>query len=389
LTRTMALVSVNTSGVSGNKSSRLPMTAGDGRNILFLSSATDLIAGSLTGENLFCRDIVSGTTFALTTNGASAFSVSRDNTLVAVGVTVSSSTSLSVWNCANSSWVYSNGPSSVVSLKISPDGHLIAYLTVANASLHTLDWATGTDQTIGTGISPARIRFSGDGNLLVYGTSVSQSPTDTNGLTDIYLYDFQFGTNSLISRSYTGGAANGASDSPDISSDGRFIAYRSLATNIVTGDINGVADIFVYDRLTQTTTLLSASHIGNRSGSHTSMAPFFSADGKTALFESWASDLVPNDFNGTGDVFAYGLSGGAPIPVFYAKIVPDSSAGQAWWLTWPAVLGNAYRVQYKNDLGDTWRELPGNVTILGGQGFLRDPGSVQTQRFYRVVASEP
>jgi len=389
LTGTTALASVNTTGAAGNKGSRSPIIVGNGRYVLFLSSATDLLSGASTGENLYCRDLDLGTTFALTTNGASAFSVSRDSTLVAVGVTVSSLTRLSVWNCASSSWVYSNGPGSILSLKMSPDGQRIAYVTFANSNLHTLDWATATDRNIGPAISPARARFSGDGNLLVYATTVSQSTLDTNGVSDIYLYDFQFGTNSLISRSDIGVAANGVSDSPDISSDGRFIAYRTSATNIFSGDINGVADVFVFDRVAQVTTLLSASLNGNRTGSHISMAPFFSADGKTVLFESWASDLVPHDFNGTGDIFAYGLSDGSPIPTFYAKILPDASSAQAWWLTWPASEGNAYRVQYKNDLADTWHDFQGSVTILGGQGFLKDPGPKQTQRYYRVVASEP
>jgi hypothetical protein len=96
-----------------------------------------------------------------------------------------------------------------------------------------------------------------------------------------------------------------------------------------------------------------------------------------------------NDFNGTGDVFAYGLSSGSPIPVFYAKITADLSPKSAWWITWPAVQGNSYRVQFMKDLGDIWHDFDGSVTILGGQGFLRDPGPAQTQRYYRVVAYKP
>jgi Tol biopolymer transport system component len=391
LTGTTELVSVSTDGISSaNGNSRAPVLVGNGRYVLFLSAATDLAPGAGIAEKLFCRDMVAGKTFALTTNGYSAYSASRDNTFVAVaGINGGLIAPLAVWDCANSSWVYSNGVANVGSLKISPNGQRIAYLTFSSASVHLLDWATGTDRTIGQAGGLGRAQFTSDGNLFVYNTTTSQLPIDTNAISDIYLYDFQFGTNSLISRSYLGGAANGISDSPDVSADGRFIVYRSVATNIVPNDLNGEADVFIYDRVTQTTTLLSASRFGNRSGSHVSMAPHFSADGNTLLFESWASDLVPHDFNATGDVFAYGLSGGSSIPVFYAKITPDLGATKAWWVTWPASQGNTYRVQYKHDLADTWQYLPGNVTILGGQGFLRDPGPVQTQRFYRVVASEP
>jgi len=392
LTGTTALVSVNTSGTNASPG-RSSIIAGNGRYILFLSLASDLVPGmsALNVENLFCRDMVSGTTFALTTNGVSAFSVSRDNTFVAVAAKNSNVIlPLSVWNCASSSWVYSNGVNNVDSLRISPDGQRIAYnILYYDGYIHALDWATGIDRRIVVGGAPWGSQFSGDGNFFVYAVTASQAAVDTNGVRDVYLYDFQLGTNLLVSRSYLGGAANGKSDYPDISSDGRFIAYRSVATNIVPQDTNGTSDVFVYDRVTQTTTLLSASRFGNRSGNQISMAPFFSADGKTLLFESWASDLVPHDFNTTGDVFAYGLSDGSPIPIFYAKIFPDGGTGQAWWVTWPASPGNSYRVQYKNDLGDTWQDLPSNVTILGGQGFLRDPGPTQTQRYYRVVASEP
>jgi Tol biopolymer transport system component len=391
LTGSTALVSINTSGTkSALGNSRSPMIAGNGRYILFLSFAADLAPGISVGgpENLFCRDMLSGTTFALTTNGYSAFSMSRDSTFVAVVIN-SPISRFSIWNCASSSWVLSRPTNNFGLLKISPDGQRIAYVPAIGGNIHALDWATGTDRTIGVGGAPYGSQFSGDGNSFVYAVAASQAAVDTNGVLDIYLYDFQLGTNSLISRSYLGGAASGASDSPDISSDGRFIAYRSVATNIVPQDANGMSDVYVYDRVTQTTTLLSASRFGNRSGNQISMAPFFSADGKTLLFESWASDLVPHDFNSTGDVFAYGLSGGSAIPLFYAKITPDVGATQTWWLTWPASQGNIYSVQFKNDLGDTWHDLPGNVTILGGQGFLKDPGPAQTQRFYRVVSSEP
>jgi Tol biopolymer transport system component len=382
LTSTTALVSVSTNGVSANGSWH-PVLAGNGRYVLFLSPVT--APGVPITGNLFCRDMLAGITFAVTTNGYRSYSVSRDSTYVSVaGINGNSSAPLAVWNCASASWVYSNGIANVDIARISPNGQRIAYLFSTNIGV--LDWATGTNRTIGNG-GFSTARFSSDGNSFVYDTTTPQSQT---AVFDIYVYDFQFGTNYLISRSYLGGAANGASDSPDISADGRFVAYRSLASNIVPDDNNGVADVFVYDRVTRSTTLLSASQFGNRSANHLSMTPFFSADGKTLLFESWASDLVPHDFNAVGDVFAYGLSSGSPIPVFYAKITPDVGAPQAWWITWPALPGNTYRVQFKNDLvADTWHELAGNVTVLGGQGFFRDPGPPESQRFYRVVASQP
>lgn len=377
LTSTTALVSVSTNDVSANGSSHAPVLAGNGRYVLFLSSATDLAPGIVSGENLFCRDMVAGIMFALTTNGAPAFSVSRDSALVAVSVLASGNQRLSVWSCASSSWVYRNGPLGAIPVKISPDGQRIAYETAGSANIIALDWATGTNRSIGIG-AVGRAQFSSNGNVFVYATTFSQSSIDTNAISDIYLYDFQFGTNSLISRNYLGGAANGASDSPDISTDGRFVAYRSVATNIVPDDFNDVADAFVYDRVTQTTTLLSASLSGDGSANNISAAPFFSADGKTLLFESWASDLVSLDFNQSQDVFALAL--------LYASITASSTPGQGPTLSWPARPDETYHVQFKNSLSDSvWQEVNGIVTVTGNRASLTDLAPGPGQRFYRVV----
>src|SRR6266498_5915587 len=109
-------------------------------------------------------------------------------------------------------------------------------------------------------------RFSGDGRYLAYASRSAMVTTDTNASYDVYLYDFQTGTNLLVSRSYDSSTAlGGASDWPDISPDGRFVSYRSAATNIVANDTNGSPDIFLYDRMTEVTSLLSASRFGNSS----------------------------------------------------------------------------------------------------------------------------
>ena len=95
-----------------------------------------------------------------------------------------------------------------------------------------------------------------------------------------------------------------------ISPDGRFVAYRSAADNLVAGDTNGVPDIFLYDRLNGTTTLLTTNRFGHGSADNRSLTPVFSADGGTLAFVSWASDLIPNDFNSSADIFALDVYNG-------------------------------------------------------------------------------
>ena len=114
---------------------------------------------------------------------------------------------------------------------------------------------------------------------------------DTNGIADVYLYDFVTRSNFLVSQSNPPGAPNGPSDSPAISNDGRFVAYRSIVTNIVSGVTNGVPNVFLYDRQTGINTLLSANASGAPGNNH-SFAPQFSGDGQTVVFQSWASDLI-------------------------------------------------------------------------------------------------
>jgi hypothetical protein len=170
----------------------------------------------------------------------------------------------------------------------------------------------------------------------------------------------------------------GASDWPDISADGRFVSYRSAATNIVPNDTNGLPDIFLYDRLTGINTLLSKRRSGNSSADARSLAPVFSANGRVLLFQSWASDMVAQDFNSGSDVFAFGL--------LYATIVPGDTPGEGSTISWPAVPGQTYRVQYKDSLGDaTWQDVTGTVTTVGSAGFLTDLAPAAGQRFYRVV----
>ncbi len=73
-------------------------------------------------------------------------------------------------------------------------------------------------------------------------------------------------------------------------------------------------------------------------------------------------------------------------PLFFAAIYPGSTSGQGPWITWQAVPGRSYRVQFKNSPDESgWQELGGSVTILGNQGYCQDLAPAATQRFYRIV----
>jgi Tol biopolymer transport system component len=113
-----------------------------------------------------------------------------------------------------------------------------------------------------------------------------------------------------ISLSAMGDLAAGDSYFSVISADGRYVAFQSRASNLVAGDTNGAQDIFLRDRLAQTTDLVSAG-VAGRPATGTSAAPAISADGRFVVFESEASDLVPGDTNGVWDVFLWDREVGA------------------------------------------------------------------------------
>jgi TolB protein len=99
-----------------------------------------------------------------------------------------------------------------------------------------------------------------------------------------------------------GAQAAGASIDPDISADGRYVAFESEASNLVRGDTNGAFDVFVRDLGTGTTSRLSVA--GNRRPANdASYSADISADGRYVAFHSAASNLVPGDTNGVDDVF--------------------------------------------------------------------------------------
>src|SRR5262249_13943652 len=90
---------------------------------------------------------------------------------------------------------------------------------------------------------------------------------------------------------------------PWLSRDARYVVFASEASNLVDNDQNDAPDIFVRDRIRHVTRAVSRNYLGTGTGNGASRAPFLSADGRTIVFQSFASDLTPGDYNETRDVF--------------------------------------------------------------------------------------
>ena len=292
---------------------------------------------------------------------------------------------LYVWDAQSLARVYTNTTAGMSTVTISPDSSRLAY-TTNNSSVGQLfvaDWAAKTNWPVGAMLPSIRagMRFSADGRYLTYAGKTALTSPDTNATYDVYLYDLQTRSNRLVSHRFGAtAAANDASDTPDISPDGRFVAYRSFATNIIAGDNNAVADAFLYDRTTDTSTLLSVSWFDGGPADSWSFPPQFTRDGHQVIFQSWASDLDGLDFNLNGDVFGYAL--------FYVNLAPGGLPVSGPTLSWPVEAGKTYRVEYLDDLNNSnWQNADGTVMISNGWAYFTDPAPSPNQRHYRIVAN--
>jgi Tol biopolymer transport system component len=159
--------------------------------------------------------------------------------------------------------------------------------------------AAGAEGDAGGG--PAAI--SADGRFVAFQSESSNLvPGDTNDFPDVFLLDRRAGTVSRISVTSTGRQGDGVASAPAISRDGRYVSYHSSADDLVPGDTNGVSDVFVYDRRTRTTERVSLPNTRGQ-GNGWSATSAISADGRYVAFHSAASNLVAGDTNDTWDVF--------------------------------------------------------------------------------------
>jgi Tol biopolymer transport system component len=164
--------------------------------------------------------------------------------------------------------------------------------------------------------------ISADGRYVAFeSVATNLIAGDLNGsVSDVFVRDRVLNTTTLISRSTTGAQGNGRSSHPYISGDGRYVTFTSVATNLASGATNGKEQVYLYDRQTGRTSLVSHIPTG-AAGNNNSLQPSIAYDGSFVAFHSVATDLVSGDNNGKADVFLYDraadtltrISGTAPV----------------------------------------------------------------------------
>ncbi|ETW93828.1 MAG: hypothetical protein ETSY2_50745, partial [Candidatus Entotheonella gemina] len=138
---------------------------------------------------------------------------------------------------------------------------------------------------------------------------------DTNRKADIFVHDRRSGTTSRVSLASDGTEADRSSSRPVLSASGRFVAFRSSATNLVPGDTNDKADIFVHDRETGVTTRVSVDSDGIQVTGNSEGPLAMTGDGRVVAFQSFASDLVPDDAMEVRDTFVHDRLSGVTVRV--------------------------------------------------------------------------
>jgi Tol biopolymer transport system component len=329
-----------------------PAVSADGTVVVFESYATNLVPGDTNNKtDVFARDVRSGSiqrvsissTGGQSNNNSGHASASADGRYIAFDTYASNltpdssgadakivrhdrETGETVLVSRNAQGEPANGLASRPA--ISADGRFVAFGSYANnlvpgdanaaMDVFLADVATGQitlvsvttrgEQGNGDSASTSGLRgppaMSPDARFITFRSVASNLvPGDSNGWGDVFVRDMQAETIERVSISSTGEEANGESDWPVISADGRYVAFLSAASNLVSGDTNDLSDIFVHDRVTGTTTRVSIASSGAQANGAADV-PSISANGRYVAFNTWA-DLSSEDANGTADVYIH------------------------------------------------------------------------------------
>lgn len=309
VTNVTKLVSVNLAGsASGNGTSLEAKISTDGRYVVFTSEASDLVEHDNATRDVFIRDLQTNITKRVSTN---ATGTAGGNGESGGGIIDKGGRFV----------VFSTRATDLSTLPDTNDLAEVFIYDIQNDSKKLITVNT-TGTSTGDGFPPfggfdhgVELSISADGRFVAFMSQQSGLVTnDTNGSgDDIFLYNIATQTKSLVSVNLTGTSGSpGGSFKPSISDDGRYVAFESLENDLVStpDETNGfTTDVFLRDVVKGETYLVSVNSAGTRTGNAFSFEPLITPDGKRLVFYSRASNLITNDLNGfTGDVFVFTLN---------------------------------------------------------------------------------
>lgn len=354
----------------GDNHSTSPEISTDGKFIVFESQASDLVPGDTNFQyDIFVFERATGViervsvsstgaegplasvTGSISADGRYVSFISSSDNLVPGGNfnsdvfvrdrTLGLTTQVSV----DSFGVPANGTCGAAA--ISADGNLVAFISFAdnlvvgdtngNSDAFVHNRTTGVTQRVSvdsfgtqSDSGTSGIAISGDGNFVTFYSGASNLvPGDTNGYADVFVHELATGITERVSVSTGGTEADKWSLLPTLSYDGRFVAFESHATNLVPGDTNGDGDIFVHDRVTGVTERVSVDADGGQANNK-STGPEISDNGRYVVFMTLSINMVPGDDNAFYDIYLYDRTNGG-----VEKISNSSNGvygnGHSWW----------------------------------------------------------
>jgi Tol biopolymer transport system component len=327
----MIRLSVSESGEEADGPTTALTMAHDGSKIAFVSTAGNLVPGDTNGvEDVFVYDHKQGALRRVSVDSHGNEALGRS-----------------------------------VQPALSADGRFVAFVSLAEnlvnadhndvSDIFVRDLENGVTEivSVGAGGVPANgtskfPALSGDGRYVVYQSkAMNLAPTIATPFYQIYRYDRVTGEVLLVSQGVGGGAADGESQRPTVSADGRLVAFESWATNLTDTDTNGFSDVFVFDADRKQTEIISVSSSGEAATGVNGSA-VISTDGNFVAFASYADNLADNDRNQHYDIYVRNRSRGETTLV---SIAPGQVSGNGNSIS-PALADKARYVVFDSTATD-------------------------------------
>lgn len=283
-------VSVSSTGAQANLDSYSSAISADGRYVVFQSGADNLVPGDTNAmSDIFVHDRLTGKTRRVSVNSAGM----QGNNLSIYDPAISADGRYVVFASAadnlvpgdtNEAWdVFVHDRTTEITTRVS----------VSSAGKQ------------GNNISYSA-KISADGRYVAFASAAQNlDPGEPKpSATDVFVHDRQTHETARVSVNSAGRQVDGGGINPAISADGRYVAFWSGADSLVPGDTNKAADVFIHNRTTGKTSRVSVDSVGQQ-GNASSFVPSISADGRYVAFASRADNLVPQDANGKEDVFVH------------------------------------------------------------------------------------
>ena len=304
------IISINNAGKNGNNDSEYPAISADGRFIVFHSSATNLVSNSESQSIYLYDRIKKNIKKIDSGNFPSISSDGRFIAYNKAGISVYDRLKKTTKIVANGNYPSISFDGRFIAFQstatnlVPNDTNNKKDIFVYDRQNKTIERVSVSNNGTQSDNDSYATSISADGRFVTFESEASNLvPNDTNNKCDIFVYDRQNETIERVSISNNGTQGNSDSRISSISGNGQFVAFYSSSSNLLSENTI-FENVFVYNRLSKTIEMVSIADNGSKAN-HNSYSPKISTDGRFVTFHSLASNLTPNDTNNTFDIFVY------------------------------------------------------------------------------------